>query len=106
MQRRLTSRKILVASAGVGAVSYLIGCGQIFGENPSSGNLMGVDFPDSGYGDEPSDNSMLAQIIDAGDEDAAPGLDAGDEDAADTDAADTDGGLDEAGESDAANGGD
>jgi hypothetical protein len=47
MKRRLITKKVLVATLGVGAVSYVAACGMVESGNPTSGNLMAQDFDSS-----------------------------------------------------------
>jgi hypothetical protein len=47
MKRRLITKKVLVATLGVGAVSYVAACGLVESGNPTSGNLMAQDFDSS-----------------------------------------------------------
>jgi len=74
MMRRLPTKKILVATLGVGAVSYVVAC-----SSSSSGNLMP---PDSGVNDSGQDvvssGNLMPPIDSGGGESAADtGNDAG-----------------------------
>jgi hypothetical protein len=91
MKRRLTTKKVLVAAAGVGAISYVFSCGG----NATSGNLLAP--PDAANTDAPdlaADVSTSGNLVappDTGPEDAghdAPHdatLDASNDGAADAD---------------------
>ncbi len=54
MKRKLLTKKVLVAAVGIGAVSYVIACGDT---TTTSGNLMAPD--DAGQPKDGSDNDVF-----------------------------------------------
>ena len=88
MRKRLATKKILIASLGVGAVSYVAACGSS-SVTPGSGNLLPPTAVDSGSDAAPVIPDAAPDVVTSGNL-MAPTIDSG------SDASHEDGGLSDA----------